>query len=173
MNRKILYYGLFAGLISSSLFIGLMLTGNASMEHFDNGAIYGFTLMFLAFSLTFVCIKNIRDKDRGGVISFGQAFKIGAAIALIASTVYVAVWMIDLHYFNPDFAAKYAEATIKNLRASGASEAKIAESVKQMDQMRSAYGSPIGVALLTYLEILPIGLLVSLIAAWILKKKAA
>jgi len=173
MNKKILLYGLFAGLISSSLFIGLMLLGKASMEHFEHGAIYGYTLMILAFSLTYVCIRNIRDKERGGNISFGQAFLIGLGVTLVASTIYVAVWMIDLHYFNPDFAVKYGEQAIKNLQTSGATEAQITKAKVEMDRFTAMYKNPVVVALLTYLEILPVGLLVSLLCAFILKRKAS
>ena len=173
MNKKILLYGLFAGLISSSLFIGLMLLGKASMEHFENGAIYGYTLMILAFSLIFVCVKNARDKDLGGTISFKQAFLIGLGITLVASTIYVAVWMIDLRVFNPDFAVKYGEQSIRHLQASGASEAQIANARVEMAKFVEMYKNPVVVALLTYLEILPVGLLVSLLCAAILKKKPA
>lgn len=173
MNKKILYYGLVAGLISSSLFIGLMLLGKASMEHFEHGAIYGYTLMILAFSLTYVCIRDIRDKERGGQMTFGQAFLIGLGVTLIASTIYVGVWMIDLHFFNPDFAAKYGAQAVQNLKTSGASEAQIAKATQDMARFTEMYKNPVVVALLTYLEIVPIGLLVSLLCAWILKRKVA
>ena len=106
MKKTVIVNGLIAGLISSSLFIALMLLGRAGDLDFKNGMVYGFSLMILAFSFIFVGTKSVRDQN-GGAISFGKAFLVGLYISLIASTVYVLVWMIDLNLFIPDFAEKY------------------------------------------------------------------
>jgi len=50
MKKTVLICGLIAGLISTSLYIGLMLLGKAGDIDFKNGMIYGYTLMILAFS---------------------------------------------------------------------------------------------------------------------------
>ena len=173
MKKIVWTCGLFAGLISSSLFIALMLLGKAQMTHFKHGMIYGYTLMLLAFSLIFVATRIVRDKQNGGVISFGQAFKIGFYITLIASTVYVGVWLIDYYAFNPDFAEKYSAQMLDQMKASGASEQEIAKETARMASFAQMYKNPLFVILLTYVEILPPGLLISLISAWILRRKTA
>ena len=150
MKKIILTYGLIAGLISSSLFIGLMLLGKGAEHDFKHGMIYGYTLMILAFAFIFVATKMIRDKQLGGTISFGRAFLIGLYISLIASTVYVLVWFVDFYFFNPDFVQQYSA---------------------QMASVGEMYKNPLFVALLTYAEILPVGILVTLISAWVLRKK--
>ena len=81
--------------------------------------------------------------------------------------------MIDLHFFNPEFAVKYGEQSIKNLQASGATEAQITNARAEMARLAEMYKNPVLVALFTSLEVLPVGLIVSLICAAILKKKAA
>src|ERR1700712_4250985 len=121
MKKTVLVCGLIAGFISTSLFIGLMLLGKAGDDHFKHGMIYGYTLMILAFSFIFVGTKITRDKYNAGAISFGKAFSVGLYITLIASTIYVVVWMIDYHFFIPDFAEKYAAHVLDELKASGAS----------------------------------------------------
>jgi len=171
MKKTVLKFGLIAGLISGSLFIGLMLLGKAGNDDFKHGAIYGYSLMILAFSLIFVCTKIIRDKENGGAISFGKAFLVGLYITLIASTIYVIVWEIDYHFFIPDFADKYAAHAMENLKASGASEAVIAKKSADMAKFSEMYKNPLFNVLLTYSEIVPVGLLVSLISALILKRK--
>jgi len=171
MKKTILTYGIIAGLISSSLFIGLMLLGRGADHDFENGMIYGYTLMILAFVFIFVATKITRDKHMGGNITFGKAFLIGLYISFIASTVYVLVWFIDLYAFNPDFVAKYAAHTIETMKAAGASASEIAASKAQMDKLAEMYKNPLFVALLTYAEILPVGLLVSVISALVLRKK--
>ena len=170
MRKTILLCGLAAGLIASSLFIGLMMLGKAGDDHFDNGAIYGYALMILAFSFIFVGTKITRDKHGNGRISFGKAFRVGLYITLIASTIYVIVWLIDYHFFIPDFAEKYAAQAMKTLKESGASEAELAKKTTEMAKFSEMYKNPLVMILMTYAEILPVGLLASLISAWVLRK---
>lgn len=173
MKKTVWTYGLIAGLISSSLFIALMLLGKAGDPNFKHGMIYGYTLMILAFAFIFVATRITRDKYGNGVISFGKAFRVGLYITLIAGTIYVGVWLIDFYIFNPDFAEKYAAYTITQLKAAGASQAAIDKQVAAMKSFGEMYKNPLVNAMLTYMEILPIGLLVSLISAAILKRKPA
>ncbi|MBC7889192.1 MAG: DUF4199 domain-containing protein [Ferruginibacter sp.] len=171
MKKTILICGLIAGLISTSLFIGLMILGKAGDIDFNNGMLYGYTLMILAFSLIFVGTKITRDKHNGGEISFGKAFRVGLYITLIASTMYVIVWLIDYYFFIPDFAEKYSAHVLEKLKASGAGQAEIAKQSAAMAKFGEMYKNPFFNALLTYSEILPVGLAVSLISALLLKKK--
>jgi len=171
MKKTVLICGLIAGLISTSLFIGLMLLGKAGQDDFKNGAIYGYTLMILAFSLIFVGTKITRDKYNGGAISFGKAFRVGLYITLIASTMYVIVWLIDYYLFIPDFAEKYTAHILDGMKASGASQSAIAKKTEELASLSRMIKNPLFNALLTYSEILPVGLVVSLISALALKRK--
>lgn len=143
----------------------------SSSMNFENGMIYGYASMLLAFSLIFVGIKNYRDKYNNGYVSFGKAFRIGLYISLIASTIYVGTWLINYFYFMPDFMDKYAAHVIERMKTSGATDAAIAEKTKEMADFKVLYQNPFINAAVTYMEILPIGLLISLIAAAILKRK--
>jgi hypothetical protein len=171
MKKTVLICGLIAGLISTSLFIGLMVLGKAGHDDFKNGMLYGYTLMILAFSFIFVGTKITRDKYSGGEISFGKAFLVGLYITLVASTIYVIVWLIDYYFFIPDFAEKYGAHVLENLKASGASQAEIAKQSAEMARFSEMYKNPFFNALITYSEIMPVGLIVSLISAWALKRK--
>lgn len=171
MKKTILICGVIAGLISTSLYIGLMILGKAGDMDFKNGMLYGYTLMILAFTFIFVGTRITRDKYNGGVISFGKAFRVGLYITLIASTVYVIVWLIDYHFFIPDFWEKYEAHVLDRLKAAGAPASKIASQAAEMERNREMYKNPLFNALIAYSEIVPVGLLVSLISSWILKKK--
>ena len=171
MKKTVWICGLIAGLISTSLFIGLMLLGKAGQDDFKHGMVYGYTLMILAFSFIFVGTKNTRDRYNGGTISFGKAFLVGLYITLIASTIYVIVWLIDYHFFIPDFAEKYSAHMLANLKASGANATVMAEQTEKMNRFSAMYKNPFFNALLTYSEIVPVGLLISLISAAVLKRK--
>lgn len=175
MKKNILIYGLIAGVIVATL----MLLSVNYLSHCEGNVDYstsmliGYASMLLAFSLVFVGIRNYRDKYNEGVIGFGKAFKIGLMIVLIASTIYVVAWLIDYFYFIPDFAEKYAAHTLDKLKASGASPIEIDKQTKEMANFARMYKNPFINAMMTYVEILPVGLVVTLISSLLLKRKAA
>lgn len=171
MKRIVLVFGLIAGLIVS----GFMIFGTTMMScdsDFEGSMIVGYSAMLVAFSFVFVGIKRFRDKQNNGVITFGKAFGVGILITLIACTMYVVTWMFEYYLFIPDFMDKYADHVIKAAQKSGASAVEIAQQTAQMKSYKEMYQNPIMVVLLTYMEILPIGLLATLISAAILRKKA-
>ena len=170
MKKNVLVFGLIAGAIVSSLMIFGMAKGIETMN-WDYGMAIGYTSMIIAFSFVFVGIKNYRDKYNNGSITFGKAFKIGFWISLIASTMYVIAWLIYYYGFVPDFMDKYTAYYMEKAAASGASAAEIQKQSAEMEGWKEMYKNPLYVILFTYMEILPVGLLITLISALILKKK--
>ncbi|WP_330444074.1 DUF4199 domain-containing protein [Flavobacterium sp. C4GT6] len=168
MTKTILTYGLIGGVISTIGYIITILTGH---ENMTNAMIIGFASMFIAFSLIFVAIKSYRDKQAGGVISFGNAFKMSVLMSLITSSIYVIVWLIALYNFFPDFAQQYGDKIVEQMREAGKTAEQINAQIAENAILVENYKNPIMVILYTYMEILPIGLLFSLLAAAILKKK--
>lgn len=175
MKKIVWVCGLIAGLISIAWGVAYISIGLNSDKPMDmaNGMLYGYASMLVAFSLIFVAIKTYRDKHNGGIISFGKAFRIGLYISLIASTVYVVVWLIDYYYFLPEgsFEQQYTTYTLNAMKADGAAQAEIDAKAAEMAKDWALYKNPLINALMTYVEILPVGLLVSLIAALVLKRK--
>jgi len=175
MKKNILIYGLIAGIVVSTL----MLFSVNSLSHregnfdYNTSLIIGYASMLIAFSLVYVGIRNYRNKYNAGVISFGKAFRTGILMVLIASTIYVIAWLIDYFFFIPDFMEKYSAHTIDQLKASGASQAEIDKQAQEMANFARMYKNPFFNALMTYAEILPVGLVVTLISALVLKRKSA
>ena len=170
MKKIVIVCGLIAGLIVATLML-ISVNMCYSSGNFEGSMLIGYASMILAFSLVFVGIKNYRDKYNAGIISFGKAFKIGLYITLIASTIYVIAWLIDSYLFIPDFGDKYADHMLAKLKAGGASQLEIDKQTKEMANFREMYKNPAFNALFTYVEILPVGLLVTLISSFILKRK--
>lgn len=174
MKKNILVYGLIAGSVVS----GLMLSMINYMSHcegsldFDSSMLLGYASMLLAFSMVFVGIRNYRNHYNEGVISFGKAFKVGILIVLTASTVYVLTWLIYYFSAKPDFIQEYSAYMLDQLKADGASQAEIERQTAEMAEFAGMYENPLFNALMTYMEILPVGLLVTLISSLILKRKA-
>ena len=174
MKKNIIIYGLIAGILVSVL----MLFSVNYISHcegnvdYDTSMLIGYASMLLAFSLVYVGIRNYRDKYNGEVISFGKAFKIGLVIVLIASTIYVVAWLIYYYFFNPHFMENYAAHNLAELKASGASQTKIDEETKEMANVVTMLKNPFFNGMMAYVEILPVGLIVTVISSLILKKRA-
>lgn len=171
MQRNVIVFGLISGLIVSAFMVYTIAKCYASSD-FESSMLLGYASMIIAFSFIFIGVKNFRDKYDNGVISFGKAFKIGLYISLIASTIYVVAWLIDYYLFIPDFMEKYTAHVLKEVKAGGASQLDINNKVTEMAGYKEMYKNPLFVVLMTYLEILPVGLIISLISALILKRKS-
>ena len=175
MKKNILIYGLIAGALVS----GFMLYTMNNLSHCEGSVDYntsmfiGYASMLIAFSLVFVGIRNYRNNYNGGVITFGKSFKIGIMIVLIASTIYVVSWLIDYYWFIPDFAEKYSANMLNEMRNSGATADEIQKQSQELESMSTILNNPFLNALVTYTEILPIGLVVTVISSLILKRKSS
>ena len=171
MKRTILICGLIGGLISVGWFVisEQFLSVNMSM---DTRVYFGYATMILGLSVIFVAIKNYRDNQNNGVISFARAFRIGLLITLIASTVYVIVWMIDFKWFVPDYFDKYKAHMLTDMQANGTPAAEMNKKMIEINSGVEMYKNPLFNALFTYMEIVPVGLVISVIAALILKRKS-
>ena len=169
MKKVVITCGLIAGVIG----IAFMAVGMCFFEKNQTGTteVIGYTSLLVSGSVIFVGIKMFRDKYNGGVVSFGKAFLIGLYITLIASTLYVVAWALEYKYIFPDFLDKYSAIMIAKTKASGASPGKMAAQLKQLAMYRDMYKNPVFFTLMSYAEFLPGGLVISLIAALILKKK--
>ena len=171
MKRIVLIFGLISGVISSGLmFLTLPFLHNGTIN-FDNGEVIGYTSIFLSFLLVFFGIRSYRDNAGGGAITFGRAFKVGILITLISCVFYVASWEVIYFKFMPDFGDKYAAHAIETMRSKGASAAEIAETEKKMTQMKTMLDNPLLNAAMTFIEPFPVGLIVTLVSAAILRKR--
>ena len=169
MKRTVWTFGLIAGAILSIMM--LLTMPIVDRIGFDKGAVVGYTSMVLAFLMIFFGIKTYRDNVGGGSVGFLRALTIGLLITAIASVCYVATWLVINYTMMPDFADKYAAYEIEQARKSGASQAAIDAKVKEMDQMKVMLKNPVTNAALTFLEPLPVGALMALIAAAVLRRR--
>lgn len=172
MKRTVIIYGLIAGAVVSA-FMATTMTIYSKSENLHAGAssmVVGYLGMLIAFTFIFVAVKSYRDKQNNGLISFGKALGMGLLISLIASTLYVITWALVYKYVFPDYMDKYCAAAIEEARAS-LSGAALQAKIDEVNKAKEMYATPVGFTLFTYAEILPVGILVSLVAALVLKRK--
>jgi len=169
MKRIVLVFGLISGALMALFMFGTM--PFIDKIGFDRGVYVGYTSMVLAFILVFFGIRSYRENVGGGAITFGRAFIVGILIAGISSICYVIAWEILYHTLMPDFMDKYSAHVIEQARAAGANAQAIQAKQQELQQIRQLYSNPFANVAMTLLEPLPVGLVITVISAAILRKK--
>ncbi|WP_343698710.1 DUF4199 domain-containing protein [Caulobacter sp.] len=163
MQRTILIHGLASGVI---IILGIISTIVLSAPH---SLWLGYLIMLVGLSAVLLAIKSHRDKALGGVIKFWPAFLIGLAVAAVASVAYVLIWEGYLALTHYRFMDDYTASTLAAKRAAGLSGAAYDKLAAQLDAMRLAYANPLYRLPMTFIEIFPVGLLVALVSAALLR----
>jgi uncharacterized protein DUF4199 len=162
MTRLILTYGLISGVVV----IGGMLIVMTFVGH---SLWLGYLIMLVALSSILVGVKQHRDQTLGGVIRFWPALMVGLGIAVVASLAYVVIWEVYLAATHYTFMDKYADAMLAAKRAAGVTGAAYAKAVAEADDMRRSYANPLYRLPETFMEIFPVGLLIAVVSAALLR----
>jgi len=168
MQKIVLRFGLASGGILvalSAVLTPLCMNGTLHSE------IVGYSAMILSFLLVFFGIRSYRDNVAGGAIRFGKAFQVGILITLVTCAMYVIAWEITYYNFFPDFLDQYNAHALEEMRAAGASEVAIREETAKMADFAKLYANPLFNVGVTFLEVFPVGLIMTLVSAAILRRK--
>jgi hypothetical protein len=169
MKKTIWTFGLIAGGILSAMM--LMTIPFEEAIGYDRGEIIGYATMVLAFLLIFFGIRSYRDTVGGGAVSFGRAMLVGTLITAVSSACYVATWEVIYFKLSPGFLEKSQTHAIEKAKANGASQAAIDKQVADMQKFAEYYKNPLINSAITFLEPLPVGLIIALVSAGILRRK--
>jgi hypothetical protein len=129
----------------------------------------GYLVMLAALSLIFVGVKRYRDVECGGVIHFGRAFGLGLGMAVVAGVVYALGWELFIAVSNFDFMTGYTNDVIAGMRAEGAAQAAIDAKAAELAEMHAMYDNPLIRVPMIFAEIAPVGLVVALVSAAVLR----
>lgn len=170
MNKTIsLKYGAISGLIIvSSWFITHLAFGELN---FDGGEAFGYATMLIALTAVFVGIKKRRDEVPESSFPFKNGFITGLGIVLVASAIYATGWLIYVESLAPDFVDKYEASQITKIEQSAGSSEEKTTQIEEMKSFNDMYRKPPIMAVFVFMEIFPIGLIVSIVSALILKRK--
>jgi hypothetical protein len=168
MKRIVWIFGLVSGGVLSAM---MLLTLPFESAISDRGEIIGYTTMVLSFLLVYFGVRSYRDNVAGGALSFGRALTVGTLIVVISSLCYVATWEVIYFKIRPDFGEKYAAYSIQKARQNGASEVEIQRKTAEMQQFAERYRNPLFNSAVTFLEPLPVGLVIALVSAGVLRRK--
>ena len=169
MKRIVWTFGLIAGAILAAMML-LTLPFHDEIG-FDRALVVGYASMVGAFLLVFFGIRSYRDNVAGGSIGFGRALAVGSLIVAVASACYVATWEVAYFNFAHDYLDKYQAHEIQKARSSGASQAELDKQIAEMQRMARLYQNPVFNVAITFLEPLPVGLVIALVSAGVLSRR--
>jgi len=169
LKKTILIFGLISGVISSLMMIATV----PFMDRIgsDHSYVIGYTTIILSLLLVFFGVRSYRDNVAKGQITFGKAFLVGLAITVISCLCYVATWEIIYNNFMPDFMDKYGAHVLQKMQASGATAAAIQQKSEEINKLKVLYKNPFFNMAMTFIEPFPVGLVITLISAAVLRKK--
>jgi hypothetical protein len=168
MKKTVWTFGLISGAIMAVLMCATMPFVNALGDH---SLLVGYAGIVAGFLAVYFGVRSYRDNVRGGSIGFGRALGVGLLIALIGSLCYVATWEVLYYRFMPDFYSRYAQSAVEKARTSGTSDAEIVKMRAAMDQMVKSAENPAWVAAMTFVEPFPVGFVIALVSAGVLRRK--
>jgi len=165
MKKTVLTFGLISGgIMAVMMFATLPFTDSAWLQ--SHSMFIGYTTMVLSFMLVFFGIRSYRENVGGGTITFGRAFAVGILITLISSVLYVITW--EIMYFGiPSFGERFMTMCVAHVKSSGASPEAIQTELNQLKYLDNPFIN----AAMTFAEPFPVGLIITLISALILRKK--
>ena len=169
MKKHVLKYGLLSGLA-----LAAMMALTVPFEHQVSarfGMVVGYTTMVLSFLIIFVGVKHYRDIECGGTIGFGRAFGAGVLMMLISCACYVAMWEVLVATVEKNFAHDYTTSMVKRAENSGLKGAALEAKLAQIRKFEATYSNPVYRMAMTLLEPLPVGIVLSLVTAGVLRKK--
>jgi len=170
LKKIILTFGLISGvLISLMMALTVPFHDKIGVNH---SYVVGYATIVLSLLLSFFGIRSYRDSVSNGHITFGKAFLVGLAITVISCICYVVTWEVIYYNFMPDFMDKYAANVIDKMKAAGATAAAIQQKTDELSDFKMKYKNNLlfNIAM-TFIEPFPVGLVITLISAAVLRKK--
>ena len=170
MKKTVWTFGLISGVLVSALMAATIPFQDEN--GFDHSLILGYAIIVLSFLLIYFGVRSYRDNVGKGTVRFGRALAVGSLIGLIASACYVATWEVMYFKFMPDFMTRYGAHELEKARAEGASEAALAQKKMELDKFEKLYQNPAVNVAYTFLEPLPVALVIALVSAGVLSRRS-
>lgn len=170
MKKTAFYFGTIGGILMVLCFLTPYFIYGNNVD-FSKGELIGYASMVFCLTTIFFGIKSYRDKKQQGTITFGKAFGLGSEISGIASIIFAIYSFLLYKVFAPELGPGLLDYYRQKIINSGASQQVIAEQLKQFEAQSDFYANPLAMAVVMLFTVFVIGLIISLISAFILKRK--
>jgi hypothetical protein len=170
MTRINFIFALIAGALAAGLMWLRIAVQHGGLVDIEHGMTLGYATMIIALSLVFFGIKSYRD-NHGGHITFLKGLQVGILISLVCAICYAASWELYYRGSGQEFLQKYTAHYIDGLRKGGSSDAEVTKAETEMAQFQEMYKNFFVRFGFTLMEIVPVGIIVTLISALLLRKR--
>ncbi len=168
MNRTVLKYGGYASLVLVIAFVGSYLLMGNEAENYTISEIIGYLSILVATLFAFLGIKEYRDKEQQGTLSFWKGLQIGTLIVILPALIFGLYNLIYVEYLDPDFMENYYQHQITQIKADFPEDVATAK-IEEMESQKEAFQSPMVQFFAMFMTVFIIGFIVSFISALILK----
>ena len=168
MKKTVLRFGLYGAVTICILF--LLTWFLLKDSNFEFSEALGYLSMVVALSFVYFGIKNFRDQENEGTISFTKGLIIGIFISLITAIAFGIIDVIYITYINPDFTETYYNEAVEEMRQQ-LSAAEFEVKLKELEQQKALFSNSLFAFALMSGTVLVIGFIISLISALLLQRK--
>ncbi len=169
MKKTAVRYGLYGILTIVLVFLVTWLVTNGERQNFKQSEIVGWTGIFLSVVFVFFGLKYYRDHQNGGVLGFGEGLKLGLLIILFPSIAFGLFNVIYVEVLDPQFLDSYYNYQVEEVRRT-APAAEVNERIREMQEQREQFSSPLVQFVVMFLSVFTIGLIVTILSAILLKR---
>ena len=174
MKKIVLTFGLVSGVMLSAMLLATL----PFLDRMGLGTsqVLGYTTMLAAGMLIYFGMRRYRDTVAAGTVTFKRLFGVGMLIWAVSAACYTATWeavFYGVPGFGEKFVASYQARQLAAERAKGTPPAEIERKQAEMAEQWRAYQNPAINVAITFVESLPVGLLVSLVSAATLRRRGA
>lgn len=170
MKKTVLRFGLMSGLVIFVLFLLSYLIFGSSTDY-DTREVFGYAAIIISLLFVFFGIRHYRDKENGGLLSFGKGMKVGVLITLMPAIVFGLFSVIYAEFINPDFTETYYSHYLAELQKTMTPE-KFEVARKEFESQKAMFDNPVFNFLLMFVTVFVIGVIVTVISSLILKRNA-
>jgi len=168
MKKTVFRYGIIS-------FVALCILGllnylaNIKIANY-NGAIGGYISILLSSVFVYIGIKQFRDKENGGIVSYKQAFLVGILIVIFPSLANGIYNVIYVKFIDPGFVDKYYDLAIQDMKEKLPPD-QFQVKLKSLESERMIFKNPYLQFIVMFLTVFLIGVVVTAISSLVLSKK--
>ena len=173
MKKYVIKFGTYSALFLIGTGLALFFArggASAGPESYAVGEVIGYLTIVLSMAFVFFGVKKYRDDERGGLIKFGEALKMGALIVLFPALAFAIYNIVYVEFLDPEFVGKYYEYQLdKALALADPGEQETVRAT--MASQKEMFANIPFQSVVMFLTVYVIGFIVNVISALILARK--
>lgn len=133
--------------------------------------ILGYAGIILSLLFVYFGMRQYRDRVNGGILSFGQGLKVGILITLLPSVMFALIDQVYSNLIDKDFYKNYYAAYEQRLKLQVPPD-KYEAALRQLQSEKAMFSNPLIQFGVMFLTVFLIGIIITVISALILRRKA-